>query len=191
MNTEVKKETATLNAARIYKNDYDFIQTIFAKHPNKADAFAELVAKCNNGETPNTLTPEQLAQLNNDAIFAQIKYESLSPEQQNEFLSKIFSEDFYKTFSPADHPHQALVGIIEAVNFAKAQKETPTTQTSTPGASNVTDFVPDELKEKVARLKTHLIGLGQAPADTSDQNYLEQLLTEGLKFFFENKFKNV
>ena len=188
MSTEAKKETATLNATRIYKTDYDFIQTIFAKHNNRADAFAELVAKCNSGEAPNTLTPEQLAQLNNDAIFAQIKYESLSPEQQNEFLSKIFAEDFYKQFSPEGHPQQALVGIIEAVNFAKETKQNPP---APQGASNITDFVPAELKDKVSRLKAHLIEKGQAPEDTTDQGYLEQLLTHSLKLFFESNFKTI
>lgn len=182
MSTE-KIETKPFNA-RIKKEDHDFITQFMAAYEPKHEGFSQLVNVVKNASNPVILD-----QKNNDACFDALDYSKLSFEQQNTFLSNIFVPTFYEGFSNPDDPNQALTGIINAVRKAK---ETPEQTTPTNvDQKDITAFVPEELKERVEKLRLHLIEKGKGDANSSKEQYLQELLTHSLRYFLDKEFTNI
>lgn len=180
MSTE-KIETKPFNA-RIKTEDYNFVNEFMKDYPTKHEGFSSLV---NVVKTANN--PIVLDQKNNDACFDALDYSKLSFEQHDTFLKNIFPETFYQEFSNPDDPKKALTGIINAVNKAKEQPTAPAAIEQ----KDITAFVPEELKERVEKLRLHLIEKGKGDANSTKEQYLQELLTYSLKYFLDKEFTNI
>lgn len=176
-----KKIVTKTLTARIAEEDHNFITEFVKPFETKHEGFTALVNAVKHASNPLVLE-----QKTNDANFEALDYSKLSFEQQDTFLKNIFAESFYKEFANPEDPKQALSGIIAAVNKAK-EPATPPAQLP----NDLTAFVPEPLKERVEKLRLHLIEKGQGPAESNPEEYLAQLLTHALTVFLDNNFKNI
>lgn len=68
-----------------------------------------------------------------------------------------------------------------------------TTETTTPGADQLdeTKFVPEDLKHKVELLRRHLINKKKLQEETSQDEYLKELLKYSLRYFLLNEYPEI
>lgn len=181
-----KIETKPFNA-RIKVEDHKHVTNFLSHYEVKHEGFSEFVKQAMaNGQTPP-------AELSNNEIFDKIKFEQLSPEQQNTFLETIFAPDFYKNFINEEQPNHALFAIIEGMRFANQKKFETDAIEQTPGETptDETKFVPDDLKHKVEILRRHLISKKKLLEETTQGEYLKELLKYSLRYFLLNEYPEI
>lgn len=190
--TNQKIETKALNL-RVKKNDHDTVTNFLKEYDPKHEGFSELV-KMAFMPIPGQSTEE----LTNSQVFDKLKFEQLSPEQQNSFLENIFAADFYKNFVDEEQPNHALFAIIEGMRFANQKKFELNAIDNTPGEVKTnneqideTKFVPEDLKHKVEILRRHLISKKKLLEETTQAEYLKELLKYSLRYFLLNEYPEI
>jgi len=155
--------------------------------------FCELVK--NNGQLGGSEITEhhELLLSENNKLLSEIDELKKALENQpvkevHQNLNEVFEFKDYCRF--AKNTDTSIVesikrGLQSANDSLKESGEQATTTTKT-----VADFVPKELVDKVNLLHRHLLIEKKIPESTQSE-YLEQLLTYSLKYFLLNEYPNI